>query len=128
MRRKTMSAMLALTLLVPELLMAAQGSGQVAAVRPQPPVPAAPAAAQSSNESPQSVRPQPRARQRSYERETRGRRRSGVSKKEVLFLAGVAGTSMGIGALAGGAQGLAIGAIVGGWGAYAAHRLWRWIR
>lgn len=35
---------------------------------------------------------------------------------------------MGIGALAGGPKGLAIGAIVGGWGAYGAHRLWRWIK
>jgi hypothetical protein len=45
-----------------------------------------------------------------------------------VLLAGIAGTSMGIGALAGGAKGLAIGAIVGGWGASAGHRLWSWIR
>jgi len=43
-------------------------------------------------------------------------------------MAAIAGTSMGIGALAGGGRGLAIRAIVGGWGAYAGHRLWNWIR
>jgi hypothetical protein len=65
---------------------------------------------------------------RSYEREARPRRRSRhISKGEVIFMAGIAGTSMGIGALAGGGTGLAIGAIVGGWGAYAGHRLWHWI-
>ncbi len=40
----------------------------------------------------------------------------------------VAGTSMGIGALAAGAHGLAIGAIVGGWGAFAAHKLYHFVR
>ena len=40
------------------------------------------------------------------------------------MMAAVAGTSMGIGAIAGGGVGLAIGAIVGGWSAYAVHRLW----
>ncbi len=35
-------------------------------------------------------------------------------KPEVIFMAGIAGTSMGIGALAAGGTGLAIGAIVGG--------------
>ena len=79
-------------------------------------------------QAPPSVRPQPAAQRRSYEREVRGRRRSGISKKEVAMMAAFAGTSMGIGALAGGAKGLAIGALVGGWGAYVGHRLWRWIR
>jgi len=40
------------------------------------------------------------------------------------MMAAVAGTSMGIGAIAAGGTGLAIGAIVGGWSAYAVHRLW----
>lgn len=94
----------------------------------QPPA-AATAPAQSSAQSRESVRPQPASRQRSFERETRGRRRlGGISKKEVVFMAAIAGTSMGIGALAAGAKGVAIGAIVGGWGAYAGHRLWNWVR
>ena len=35
---------------------------------------------------------------------------------------------MGIAALAEGGMGLAVGAIVGGWGAYAAHKLWQWLK
>jgi len=131
MKQKTMSAILILTLLVSEVLMAQPATPQVPAVRPQPSAAsAAPAAspAQGPTQDAQTVRPQPASTRRSYERETRPRRRSGISKKEVVVLAGIAGTSMGIGALAGGAKGLAIGAIVGGWGAYAGHRLWRWIR
>jgi Flp pilus assembly protein TadB len=82
----------------------------------------------AQNRTVRYTRRQDAQRRRSYEREATSRRRSGISKKEVAFMAAIAGTSMGIGALAGGAQGLAIGAIVGGWGAYASHRLWRWIR
>lgn len=70
------------------------------------------------------TRPQATSYQRrSYERET-GRRHHGISKKEVIFLGAIAGTSMGIGAIAAGAHGLAIGTIVGGWGAFAGHFLW----
>lgn len=92
--------------------------------------PIALAAAQATQEAPQpsTVRPPSRAQRRSYQRETQTRRRSHISKKEVAMMAAIAGTSMGIGALAGGAKGLAIGAIVGGWGAYAGHRLWRWLK
>ena len=42
-------------------------------------------------------------------------------------MAGIAGTSMGIGAIAGGGTGLAIDAIVGGWGAFAGHKIWHWV-
>ncbi len=131
MKQKTISAILTLALLVPELVMA-QGTGPVTTVRPQPP--ASTSTVAQTTESPQSVRPQPQSQRRSYqqrrsyERETRGRRRRGISKEEKIFLVAVAGSSMGIGALAGGPEGLAIGAIVGGWSAYAAHRLWGWIR
>jgi len=70
-----------------------------------------------------------RAHARSYQRETRARsHRSGISKKEVVFLGAIAGTSMGIGALAAGGEGVAIGAIAGGWGAYVGHRIWKWVR
>ena len=77
--------------------------------------------------SPQPAHGQSSASRRSYARETHQRRRH-ISKGEIAFMAAIAGTSMGIGALAGGGRGLAIGAIVGGWGAYAGHRLWKWIR
>lgn len=84
-------------------------------------------AAQNSSgpQGQQSVRPQ-RARQRSYQRETRPRHR--ISKQEWLFLGAIAGTSMGIGAIAAGGKGVAIGALVGGWGAYAGHRIWKWVK
>jgi hypothetical protein len=62
---------------------------------------------------------------RSYERETQTRHHHRITRDEVIFLAAVAATPMGIGALAGGARGLAIGSIVGGWGAYGAHHLWK---
>ncbi len=82
----------------------------------------------ATTQSEQPSQNQSAARRRSYEREVGRRHSSGISKKEMLFLAGIAGTSMGIGAIAGGAKGLAIGSIVGGWGAYAGHRLWKKIR
>jgi hypothetical protein len=69
-----------------------------------------------------------RASRRSYAREARQKRHHHITKGEIAFMAGIAGTSMGIGALAGGAKGLAIGSIVGGWGAYVGHRLWHKIR
>ena len=71
---------------------------------------------------------QSRASRRSYARETRSHHHHHITKGEIAFMAAIAGTSMGIGALAGGGRGLAIGAIVGGWGAYAGHRLWNRIR
>ena len=36
--------------------------------------------------------------------------------------------TMEIRGLAGGGIGLAAGAIVGGWGAYATHKLWHWLK
>jgi hypothetical protein len=81
----------------------------------------------TSSEQPKSERPQPSTRQqRSYQRETRNHSR--ISKKEWLFLGAVAGTSMSIGAIAAGGKGLAIGTLVGGWAAYGAHRVWRWLK
>ncbi len=92
-------------------------------------------AASSSSTQPTSSEPRAPAshrrqtrRSRSYARETQQKRHTGISKGEKVFLVSVVGTSMGIGALAGGPKGLAIGAIVGGWGAYAAHRMWHWIK
>ncbi len=127
MKQKLISVALAVAMAMPGLLWAQSQTRQVASARPQAAAP--PAAVQSDNSSQtQSARPQPRARRRSYERETHTRRHSGISKEEKVFLVAVAGSSMGIGAIAGGGTGLAIGAIVGGWGAYAAHKMWHWIR
>lgn len=125
--RRLVATVLALSLLLPEALLSQQNTARTAGVN-------GPAAASSSPRTsaqtryPETVRPTRATHRRSYGRETRSRRHSGISKGEVAFMAAIAGTSMGIGALAGGAKGLAIGAIVGGWGAYAGHRLWKWLR
>lgn len=55
-----------------------------------------------------------------------GRQHYGISQREAIFLVAIVGSCMGIGALAGGAKGLAIGALVGGWGAFVAHKLIKW--
>ena len=75
--------------------------------------------------TPTETRPQRTTTQRrSYARET-GRRHHGISKKEWIFMGAIAGSSMGIGAIAAGAHGVAIGAIAGGWGAYVGHLFWK---
>ena len=127
MKKKFLIAVLTLGLVIPVFIIAQQRPTD--AVKNSNP----PAAAQSSApaalpQEPETERPRTRAERRSYERETHPHRHHGISKKEWIFLGAVAGTSMGVGAIAGGAHGLAIGSIVGGWGAYAAHRMWRWIR
>lgn len=128
MRRRIISALLLGALLGPELVGAQSATRQQLASSNSPPVAAPAAQTDNSASGPQNTRPQPAARCGSYERETRTRRHPRISKQEVAFMVAIAGTSMGIGALAGGAKGLAIGSIVGGWGAYAGHRLWHWIR
>jgi hypothetical protein len=129
MRKRLVSAILIAGLLVPEMLFAQAENRPVTAANAQPAASAPPPAQNTAAQPRESVRPQSTSQQRSYERETRGRRRhGGISKKEVVFMAAIAGTSMGIGALAAGAKGVAIGAIVGGWGAYVGHRLWNWVR
>jgi hypothetical protein len=129
MVKKFFTATLALSLILPEVLLAQQATARVAATNP-PAVAAAASSPQSSadGQNPQSVRPQSTARRRSYQREVQPRRRARISKSEVAFMAAIAGTSMGVGALAGGGTGLAIGAIVGGWGAYLGHRVWNWVK
>lgn len=129
MRMRLASAFLIMTMFVPGFMPAQTETRPVTAAKAQPAAAPPPAAQNTATQPRESVRPQPTSQRRSYERETRGRRhRSGISKKEVAFMAAIAGTSMGIGALAAGGTGVAIGAIVGGWGAYAGHRLWNWIR
>lgn len=123
MTRKILAAVLISSLFLPWASAAGQNTGQT------PPASSTPSQAQANSapaQGAQTARPQPRARQRSYQRETRTWR--GISKKEWVFMGAIAGTSMGIGALAGGGKGLAIGAIVGGWGAYLGHRIWKWVK
>jgi hypothetical protein len=131
MMRRVLSTVLLLCLVFPGAVLA-QEANQAPQTKTSDPgayqAASAPASAANSPRQSDSVRPNSRAQRRSYERETRTRRHSGISKNEKIFMVAVAGTSMGIGALAGGGTGLAIGAIVGGWGAYASHRLWHWIR
>ncbi len=123
MMRKILGAVLISSLLLPWAFAAGQNTGQT------PPAAATALQAQVNSDQAQgaqTARPQPRARQRSYQRETRASQ--GISKKEKIFMVAIAGTSMAIGALAGGGKGLAIGAIVGGWGAYLGHRVWKWVK
>ena len=126
MRRSVLLETLCLTLLVPSLLVAQNPDAGTAAKKPTSSLTASnTAAAPPQAQQPTTVRPNSTAQQRSYEREVHPRRHSRhISKGEIVFMAGIAGTSMGIGALAGGGPGLAVGAIVGGWGAYADHRIW----
>ena len=128
MKRRLMASMLCCLLISTAIPMAAQaalpGRNNLVPAATQPTSPAA----APQPQQPTSVRPDSTTQTRSYEREVHSRRRSRhISKGEVIFMAGIAGTSMGIGALAGGGTGLAIGAIVGGWGAYAGHRIWHWV-
>jgi hypothetical protein len=126
MQRRLLIGMLCLTLVTPAMLVAEGESGtstarntERALQQPNPP------ASAPQDQQPSSVRPNATPQQRSYEREVHARRRhSHISRGEVVFMGAIAGTSMGIGAIAGGGAGLAIGALVGGWGAYAGHRFW----
>ncbi len=126
MRKSSISMLIMSMLLLPECgwLTAAAAQQQDSTVS---------STTSSSNQSsiqPQTPQPtyrQSRASRRSYSRETRQHHHR-ITKGEIAFMAAIAGTSMGIGALAGGAKGLAIGSIVGGWGAYAGHRLWNKIK
>ena len=124
MTRKFLTNLLCLALLSAPLLTAAEG-GESSARKSAGVVQTAqrPAAAPQDQTATGTTRPT--SSSRSYAREVH-RRHSGVSRHEALFMGAVAGTSMGIGAIAGGGVGLAVGAIVGGWGAYATHRLWHY--
>ena len=123
--RKALAIGLGLTLLFAQSLLAQQNSGP--ANNEQGTTSGATAGHAPPSHGPVRSYRQARqsaARRRSYEREVGRRRHSRVSKKEVVFLAAIAGTPMGIGAVAAGGTGLAIGAIVGGWGAFVGYKLW----
>jgi hypothetical protein len=62
---------------------------------------------------------------RSYERETHTRHHYHITKGEVVVLATVAAMPLGIGAIAAGGRGLAIGAIIAGPSTVAAHYIWK---
>jgi hypothetical protein len=125
-----LSGTLCLALLGPTLLVGeTPNSGPAAKNAASPLQPSNPPAAVPQGQQPTTVRPQSTTQQqRSYQREVRPRRRTHISKGEIVFMGAIAGTSMGIGAIAGGGVGLAIGAIAGGWGAYAGHRIWHWVK
>jgi len=124
--KRCLIAVLAMSL----LLMPGSGwtSGTGAQQDTPPPAASAPAQTVVQPYPSQPTSGQSRASRRSYARESRSHHHHHITKGEIAFMAAIAGTSMGIGALAGGGRGLAIGAIVGGWGAYAGHRLWNRIR
>ena len=126
--QRTLSTVLTVSLLV--LLLPNAMLSEPQAVRPIPARTADAMAPQSSPTTPAqgSHAAARRVPHPSYQQGAHSRRHPKISKKEVAFMAAIAGTSMGIGALAGGGKGLAIGAIVGGWAAYAGHRLWKWLR
>jgi hypothetical protein len=128
MMRGFLIGTLCVTLLIPTLLVAEGPEAGQAAIEPTSFLLAAnsPTAA-PQDQQPSTVRPNSTPHQQSYAHETHPHRRRHISKGEIIFMAGIAGTSMGIGAIAGGGVGLAIGAIVGGWGAYAGHRIWHWV-
>ena len=129
--RKILASILAISLLSAESLLAQQNPGPTNNGQGTTPgATESPAPAPVSPGARNSYRPQYRsaARRSSYQREARHRRLSRISKEEVVVMTAVAGSSMGIGALAGGGIGLAVGAIVGGWGAYATPKLWHWLK
>ena len=129
MAKKFFTATLALSLILPGVMFAQQATTAVAAANPPAAaVPASPPQNSGESQSPQSVRPQSTAPRRSYQSEDKPRRRRKISKGQVAFMAGIAGTSMAVGAIAGGPIGLAVGTIVGGWGAYAGYRIWNWVK
>jgi len=128
MTRSLLIGTLCVTLLVPGLLVADGPNSVSSTQKPGSSLTASNiTAAAPQDQQPTTVRPNSTTQQRSYEREVHPRHRRHVSKGEIVFMGGIAGTSMAIGALAGGPTGLAIGAIVGGWGAYAGHRIWHWV-
>lgn len=123
MTRRLTALLLAWTLAIPPSALAAekQNRATVTTVATRPTVAAAMAASAAPAGAPQTSRPQPAARTREDRHGEPRRRNSGISKRDVIFIAAIAGTSMGIGAIAAGGKGVAIGAMAGGWGGYLAN-------
>jgi hypothetical protein len=128
MTRNLLIGALCLALVAPSLLVGAGAEAGQSAKQPYSSLPPKSSSAAPQGQQPSDVRPNSTAPQRGYTHTSSKRHRRHISRGEVIFMAGIAGTSMGIGALAGGGTGLAIGAIVGGWGAYAGHRVWHWVK
>ncbi|HLY60501.1 MAG TPA: hypothetical protein VKV95_07010 [Terriglobia bacterium] len=89
------------------------------------PGPSAPQPTVAQNQAAPPPQYQSARERRSYERETTTRHHYHITKGEVLTLATVAAMPMGIGAIAAGGRGLAIGAIVAGPSTIAAHYIWK---
>ena len=107
MTRQLLVSVLLISLLSPGVLLAQRSTTNraPAQLRASSNPPAAPPSSAQEQQQPTTVRPRSRVAQRSYVRETRPRRR-GMSKEEKILLVGIAGRSMGIGALAAGGHGL----------------------
>lgn len=126
MKREFIAVIIMFGLMSPALMASGAAPAKPAAANsaaPQSPPPN-PSQSKGWTQAQSSAPQQDPVNKKSYERETRTRRHDGMSKKQKVFLVAVVGTSMSIGAIAGGGEGLAIGAIVGGWSAYVVHRLW----
>ena len=123
MNRKLIALLTCLTLVTPRFLpvgrQAPQAMAQTTPTESNPPQ-----QVNHGQSAPRRHYYQSSRERRSYERETRTRHHR-ITKEEVIFLVAAAGTPMGIGAIAGGARGLAIGSIVGAWAAFGAHHLWK---
>lgn len=89
------------------------------------PAPSAPQPSVAQDQSAPPPQYQSMRARRSYVRETSTRRHYHITKGEVLTLATVAAVPIGIGAVAAGGRGLAIGAIVAGPSTVAAHYIWK---
>jgi hypothetical protein len=103
MVRKAFAQLLLVSLILPGAALAQQAKKSTAMMVARPeasPEASAPAKVAESPQQPQSVRPNSQIRTRSNEREAERRHHSRMSKHEKIFLVAIAGTSMGIGALA----------------------------
>ena len=117
MKRKILVLVTILALMTPSVLPISQRMLAQDNPAPQPTV--------AQNQAAPPPQYQSARERRSYERETTTRRHYHITKGEVLTLATVAAVPMGIGAVAAGGRGLAIGAIVAGPSTVAAHYIWK---
>lgn len=122
MKRKLTAFLTCLALMTPGFLTIGRQSQQAMAQTTQA---SPPQEANQNQPAPPRHYYQSSREQRSYARETRTRRHYRITKGEVLTLATVAAVPMGIGAIAAGGRGLAIGAVIAGPSTVAAHYIWK---
>jgi hypothetical protein len=123
MKRKLLVLITCVAFMTPSVLPISQR--MLAEDNPAPSAPQPAVAQDQSAPAPQYHQYQSARERRSYERETTRRHHFHITKSEVLTLATVAAVPMGIGAVAAGGRGLAIGAIVAGPSTVAAHFIWK---